>query len=139
MANGPDGYLVRVAREERDARRRERAESKEEDRRALDKLFEAHKHLSTLCATALVLVFAAGSVEVANVDVLLGMVAFGIPLIEALTGMTLSLYAARADGENRALMEKVATLEFSTGVFLFTSGVLFVVVVPSFVAQIQGG
>jgi hypothetical protein len=135
--------MLRVARQERErkeiAERESRAEEREDERRELDKIFEAGKHLSTLSATALVLIFAAQRLESVDVDVLLGMTVFGISLIEALFCVNIGTIVARVGPKGRDQVVEIARLQLGGASLFFTIGVLFVVVVPSLLAQVNGG
>lgn len=92
--DGPGDYLTRVAVEERrrgrDDETRRRTVALEDARRRRDRVFEANKHLSTLCATGVGLVLVLGRLGVAEVDVILGLFAFGVPLIETMSALVVT-------------------------------------------------
>lgn len=137
------GYSQRAALEERERVRQEardaRDAERERERWTLDKLFDAHKHMSTMSATALVLVFAAYRIDLVDVDVLLGMVSFGFTLIVSLHALRTTLLAEQAGKRTREDVIDISFGEFVISVALFVVGVLFVVVWPSVEAQIRGG
>lgn len=132
----PEDYTTRLAREEREREHalaiKRRAAEREQDRWMRDKLFEASKHMTTLSASVLVLIFAAQRLGIADVDALLGMFLFGMALLEALTGMGAALYPARVSVD-------VARIQLGISTAHFIGGVYFVVVWPSIEGQMRGG
>jgi hypothetical protein len=86
--------------------------------------------MTTLSASALALLFGAARLGVENLDVPLGGSVFGLSLVEALLAMSIALLV---EGRPGAELSRVQ-LGFSTTLFLI--GLLFVVVLPSFAAQL---
>jgi hypothetical protein len=86
------------------------AAAREDKRLELERIFEASKHMTTLSASALVLIFAAQRLGVADVDVLAGMVVFGFSLLEALLGMGATLSKAQ-------MGVRIARIQLGWGVY----------------------
>lgn len=129
-----DDYLTRAAaedhaRQEREKRER-RAERRENERRQRDRIFEISKHMTTLSATALALIFGAQRLEVSNVDVVAGTVLFSLSLVQALTGMGAALLPEEETGI-AALGTTIALIQIGISGTLFMAGVVFVVIWPS--------
>jgi hypothetical protein len=79
----PSDYSIRIASEERQRaladERERRAEEREDARREQDRVFEANKHMTTLSAAALALVFGATRVGAEGLPLVPGVASFGTP------------------------------------------------------------
>jgi len=103
----------------------------EDDQRELDRTFEVGKHLSTLSATALVLVFAAQGLDVVAVNILWATVLFGTALLAALVCVNIGTVVRSVGAEGHERHERHVQFEWvqlgvATALFFF--GVLFVFV-----------
>lgn len=139
----PDDYLTRVAREERERKlaedRQRRADMLADARRRRDRVYEANKHMSTLCAVAVGLVFSLGRLGVAEVDLILGMFAFGVPLIESLSGLVVAaVVPEKLDKDQADLATTVAGGVFVVASSQFTLGALFLLILPSATGTLGG-
>jgi hypothetical protein len=129
-----DDYAMRTAREDRaralsDERER-RMEERQDARREQDRLFEAHKHMTTLSAAALALVFGATRVGAQDLPLLPGSICFGLSLLMALIGMNDALIYDMAPKKDRRFVGGWVRIGWAISFALFLAGVLFVVILP---------
>ncbi len=139
-----DDYLTGLAKAERERQimehGRRRSEAREDARHEQSMAFEANKHMTTLSLSALVLTAALSRLDVVNVNVALGLFAFGVPLIMSLNGMrTASLPLPPAKQQGMTRPATLALGSFIVSSALFVIGVLIVVILASVEGTLSGG
>ncbi len=96
--------------------------------------------MTTLSLSALVLTAALSRLDVVNVNVALGLFAFGVPLIMSLNGMrTASLPLPPAKQQAMTRPATLALGSFIVSSALFVIGVLIVVILASVEGTLSGG
>jgi hypothetical protein len=98
--------------------------------REQDRVFDANKHMSTLSASALALIFAASELGSAGINLALAVLVFGLSLVTALIGMRNALVSGWVAGEDSHMATHSAAGYYLVSLTTFIGGVLLLVVYP---------
>jgi hypothetical protein len=109
--------------------RERRAEARNDTRHEQARLFEAHKHMTTLSAAALAVVFGATRVGTQDLPLLPGVLFFGLSLVSSLYGMNDTLIHDMASPRHRRFVGDWVWIGWTIS-FLFLTGVIVVVIWP---------
>lgn len=106
-------------------------ERREDERRQRDRLFEANKHMSTLSASALALLFAASRfLDAEGLPVLPGVLIFGGSLLLSLVGLHDAALVERMPRWFQLRQADSSELYFLFSYMAFFSGVVLILIVP---------
>jgi hypothetical protein len=123
-----------VTREDRDRaladERERRAEARNDTRHEQARLFEAHKHMTTLSAAALAVVFGATRVGTQDLPLLPGVLFFGLSLVSSLYGMNDTLIHDMASPRHRRFVGDWVWIGWTISFLFFLAGVIVVVIWP---------